>query len=63
MGYTRKTATYKACEQASMYGLPISRTSQHTAKYTRKWKAARSWWDPEQVTKRKIRKINVLKNQ
>lgn len=46
-----KTMTYKICEQASMHGLPISRTSQHTAKFTRKWKAARSWWDPSQVVK------------
>ena len=58
--YSKKTATYRACEQASMSGLPISRTSQHTAKYTRKWKATRSWWDPAQVTrgrKKKIRKV------
>jgi hypothetical protein len=46
-----KTTTHKVCEQASMLGLPISRTSQHVAKYTRKWKAERSWWDPEQESK------------
>jgi len=50
-GINMVTLTHKVCEQMSMHGLPISRTSGRTAKHTRKWKAERSWWNPELETK------------